>query len=103
MSSVSSPAVSPGKLTQEQRDALRRLLESSTFSSAPRLRSVLAYLSQMLEADKTEQLSEQSIGQEVFGKPAGYNYSEDNIVRVTVRHLRTRLEEFYQTEGRGEA
>lgn len=102
MSGVADHVVSPGKLTQEERDALHRLLGSNTFATAPRLRSVLAHLAQMLEAGKTEELSEQSIGQEIFGKPAGYNYGEDNIVRVTVRHLRTRLDEYYRTEGSGE-
>lgn len=99
MSNAVSSGVSPGKLTQEEREVIRRLVESSTFASAPRLRSVLVFLSQMLEANRAEELTEQSIGQKVFGKPAGYNYSEDNIVRVTVRHLRTRLEEYYQNEG----
>jgi len=83
----------------ELRETIRRLVSSSTFSSAPRLRSVLSYLLQSLEDGTVDQVSEQSIGQAVFGKPEGYNASEDNIVRVTVRHLRTRLEDFYRTEG----
>ncbi|NUQ28751.1 MAG: hypothetical protein HOQ35_09580 [Acidobacteriaceae bacterium] len=82
--------------------AIHRLLASSTFASAPRLRTVLSYLATALESGTITDVTEQSIGQAVFGRPAGYNASEDNIVRVTVRHLRNRLDEFYRTEGRDE-
>lgn len=78
---------------------MQRLLASRTFAAAPRLRAVLEYLLQMLEQGGGTEITEQSIGQAVFSKPPGYNASEDNIVRVTVRHLRNRLEEYYGSEG----
>lgn len=96
-------ALSPGKLTTAQHEAMHKLLESDAFASAPRLRAVLAYLLQKVEDGESEQITEQSIGQAVFGKPPGYNASEDNIVRVTIRHLRTRLEQYYRTEGKDDA
>lgn len=96
-------SVSPGKLLPEQRQAIERLVSSGTFASAPRLRSVLLHLAKALEEGTEESVSEQSIGQAVFGRPAGYNASEDNIVRVTVRHLRNRLEDYYANEGANEA
>lgn len=86
----------------EIQSAIHRLIASSTFASAPRLRSVLSYLATALESGTITSVTEQSIGQTVFGRPAGYNASEDNIVRVTVRHLRSRIDEFYRTEGRDE-
>lgn len=79
---------------------MRKLLTSSAFATAPRLRSVLAYLLTTLDDGTVDQVTEQSIGQAVFGRPAGYNASEDNIVRVTIRHLRTRLDEYYRSEGK---
>lgn len=78
---------------------MQRILDSPTFATAPRLRDVLAYLLRMLEEDNLAEITEQAIGRVVFGRPAGYNASEDNIVRVTVRHLRNRLEEYYRAEG----
>lgn len=87
------------KVQPEHRIAIQRLLESQTFASAPRLRDVLSYLLRMLEEGTSEEISEQTIGQMVFNKPPGYNASEENIVRVTVRHLRARLEEYYASEG----
>lgn len=99
MGSALNDPVSLGKLPREHREAIIRLLESSTFAAAPRLRSVLVHLMQALEEGFSESVTEQSIGQAVFGRPAGYNASEDNIVRVTIRHLRNRLEEYYSSEG----
>lgn len=86
-------------LQVEHRESIQRLLDSQTFATAPRLHAVLAYLLRTLEEGNSNSLTEQSIGQDVFNKPAGYNASEDNIVRVTVRHLRTRLDEYYSSEG----
>jgi hypothetical protein len=95
------PGFSLGKATPAQRAAVQTLLRSQAFSAAPRLRAILEYLFQVLNNGAAD-VTEQSIGQAVFGRPPGYNSSEDNIVRVNVRHLRTRLEEFYSSEGRDE-
>jgi hypothetical protein len=78
---------------------MQRILESQTFATSPRLREVLVYLLKMMEKETSDEITEQSIGQAVFGRSPGYNASDDNIVRVTVRHLRNRLEEYYASEG----
>jgi hypothetical protein len=96
-------AISLENLTSEQRAAIQKLLASERFASAPRLREVLAFLLHNLEEGTSGEITEQSIGQAVFGRQPGYNASEDNIVRVTVRHLRARLTEYYQTEGSAES
>lgn len=87
------------RLLPQHREVILRLLESQTFSAAPRLRDVLAYLLRTMEEEAADEITEQSIGQAVFGRPPGYNASEDNIVRVTIRHLRNRLKEYYSSEG----
>jgi hypothetical protein len=91
------------KLLPQYREAMQRLLDSQTFATSPRLREVLNYLLRMLKEENLDEITEQSIGQIVFGRPPGYNASEDNIVRVTVRHLRSRLAEYYQSEGSSES
>lgn len=91
-----------GALPDEERASLRRLLNSDSMSRAPRLQSVLKFLVDRYLEGKADEVNEQAIGEAVFKKPAGYNPGEDNIVRVTVRHLRARLEEFYRTEGADE-
>jgi len=101
--SVLDGEISPGKPDSQQWAASHRLLASETFASAPRLREVLEYLLRNLESGTASDITEQSIGQAVFGRPPGYNASEDNIVRVTIRHLRARLSDYYRAEGSGEA
>lgn len=101
--SVLEGEISPGKPDSQQWAASHRLLASETFASAPRLREVLQYLLRCLESGTAGDITEQSIGQAVFGRPPGYNASEDNIVRVTIRHLRARLSEYYRAEGSSEA
>lgn len=90
------------RLLSEQRACLERLVASSTIARAPRLRLMLKFLVSSLIAGQADSISEQSIGQEVFGRPPGYNSSDDNIVRVSIRHLRGRLDEYYATEGAGD-
>jgi hypothetical protein len=99
MHGIANSPVSLGRMMPEQAASMQKLLSSQTFATSPRLREVLSHLVQTLANGTTDQVNEQSVGQEVFGRPAGYNASEDNIVRVTIRHLRTRLEEYYKTEG----
>ena len=48
-------------------------------------------------------LTEQHIGQVVFGKSAGYSPVEDSSVRVHIRQLRLKLHEYFDSEGRDEA
>ncbi len=77
-------------------------MTSGMLLRAPRLREFLAYVSECMLAGKQDEVTEQQIGCRIFGRPEGYNHTEDNIVRVTARNLRAKLEEYYQTEGAGE-
>lgn len=52
--------------------------------------------------NRPEELREQLIGRAVFGRKPDYNPAEDNIVRVEMRQLRKRLEEYFATEGKEE-
>lgn len=89
-------------LSGGEREALEHLLGSRAIARAPRLRSVLKFLIESMLNGQSESINEQSIGEAVFGRPPGYNPADDNIVRVTIRHLRERIEEFYRTEGKDE-
>lgn len=87
------------RIPQEAQASFGRLLASDTFSRAPRLRAVLKFFIDSLLEGTGEEIHEQSIAKAVFGRPAGYSQSDDNIVRVNVRLLRVRLEEYYRAEG----
>ncbi len=89
-------------LLPEQHAVLERLLASPLIARAPRLRGFLAYVSQCMLDGRLDEVTEQQIGCRVFGRPEGYNHTEDNIVRVTARNLRAKLEEYFATEGLAE-
>lgn len=80
----------------------QRVLESGTFSKAPRLREFLAFVVKRMAENRAEEVNEYSIGVQVFGKHPDYNPNQDNIVRVTARQLRSKLTEYYAAEGSGD-
>ncbi len=90
--------------TRSETDAihaeLERVLTSQTFTKSPRLSSLLSYICQHSLQGRLEDLTEQQIGIHVFRRSPGYNSAEDTIVRGTVRHLRDRLAQYYQGEGK---
>lgn len=83
----------------ERREALGRILESVTLANCRRLRQFLAYVGHAALEGQADTIKEQIIAVEIFGKAADYRPAEDNIVRVTARQLRTKIEEYYATEG----
>lgn len=76
------------------------MLGSRTFSKSGRLRLLLEHIGERSLEGKLDALSEQQIGISVFQRTPGYNSTEDTIVRVTARHLRERLDLYYQDEGK---
>ena len=62
----------------------------------------MTYICEKAIHNHPEDLKEQAIGRHVFGRAADYSPSEDNIVRVEVRQLRKRLEEYFAGEGKAE-
>lgn len=81
----------------------QRVLASAPFQKAERLKALLIYLIEESSAGRGDQLTEQRIGQEVFGKPAGYSPAEDSSVRANIRLLRLRLLEYFNGAGRQES
>jgi hypothetical protein len=79
-----------------------RVASSRNFKSSPRLRDLLLYVAECAIRDAPEDATEQQIGIKVFGRPAGYNSSEDSIVRSHARLLRQKLAAYFETEGADE-
>jgi len=80
----------------------QRILASQQFSKAPQLRDMLAYLSRRALDDVPESISEYEIACNALHRPANFNSNDDNIVRVQIRHLRKKLDEYFLHEGQGE-
>jgi hypothetical protein len=79
-----------------------RVASSRNFKSSPRLRDLLLYVAECAIRDAPEDATEQQIGMKVFGRPPGYNSSEDSIVRSHARLLRQKLATYFETEGADE-
>ena len=80
----------------------KRIAASETFSKSARLPSFLLYVCECALSGREGEINEQQIGVHVFGRAPGYNSNEDSVVRSQARLLRTRLDLYFQNEGRDE-
>jgi hypothetical protein len=81
---------------------VERILASPHFVKSGRLSSFLTYVCRRALTGRGATLNEQTIGEEVFERPVGYDPREDNIVRAHASRLRVRLESYFQEEGASE-
>jgi TolB-like protein/tetratricopeptide (TPR) repeat protein len=82
------------------REELDRVLASEILASSPRLGRLLRYIVEKSSAGDRESLKEYSIGLDVFDRDPSFDPKADSIVRSTVRQLRLKLAEYYESEGR---
>ena len=82
------------------RAELARVLESSIFSQSDRLSRFLRFAVEHAIRGTDEGLKEYVIGTEVYDRKPPYHPSQDSIVRTEARRLRTKLKEYYESEGR---
>jgi serine/threonine-protein kinase len=89
----------PAHMVREQ---LGRILRSGLFAQAPMLSRLLEYVVERTAASQTDQLKEYSIGVEVFDRGPSFDPRTDTIVRVQARRLRSKLQDYYDGEGRND-
>ena len=90
------------KSAEDRKLLIERVASSRYVNRSARLRDLLVYLTtRVLEEDVVE-IHEQEVGNKVFGRPANYDTSSDNIVRVHASMLRKRLEQYFAEEGANE-
>jgi hypothetical protein len=82
-----------------RRELVVRVTKSQCFRNSARMREFLLYVSDCVLRDAAGEATEQQIGIHVFGRLAGYNSSEDSIVRTHARLLRQKLTEYFAVEG----
>jgi hypothetical protein len=78
---------------------VERIAESPHLKASARLCQFLLYVAECAISGTPEDATEQQIGIRVFGRPAGYNSSEDSIVRTHARLLRQKLTAYFAEEG----
>ena len=75
---------------------LASILESDYFRASHRCSRFLEFsVHYVLGGRPIEELKERVIGTEVFERPADYDTSQDNVVRVTANEVRKRLAQYY--------
>ncbi len=87
---------------EERRDLVSRILVSPHFAKAAQLRELLLYLTEKTISTPAADVSEQEIGFRVLGRRQDYDPQADNIVRVQIRRLRQKLDEYFASDGRHE-
>src|SRR5262245_14559896 len=79
-------------------ELVQRVAASTGFRKAARVRDFLLYVCERALEQHTDEITEQQVGTHVFGRPAGYNPGDDNVVRAQARVLRTKLEQYFAGE-----
>ncbi|WP_213805598.1 hypothetical protein [Granulicella sp. dw_53] len=82
---------------------MQRIVRSRHFVKASQLREILIYVTHRALSDEGIAIPEHEIACRVLGRREGFNPNDDNIVRVQAGHLRKKLEQYFATDGRGEA
>lgn len=78
---------------------VEKLLHSDALRGSESLRRLLQYLANKAQETPDVPLKEYQIATEVFGRPADYDPQVDSAVRVQAGRLRTKLSEYYASEG----
>jgi hypothetical protein len=96
---VAAPPEIDGLDTAQCMGVIERVCSSAEVRRAARLRDFLHYVSRHAVESPGVPVTEQEIGIKVFGRPADYDTSIDNIVRVNASELRKRIAAYFTSEG----
>src|SRR4029453_2760322 len=85
---------------EEKLEQLERILQGHTLHGSENLKNFLRFVVQKTVDSEDSQLKEYVIATEVFGRSSDYNTRTDSVVRVQAGRLRSKLQEYYATEGK---
>jgi serine/threonine-protein kinase len=100
MPSGSEASITSGVTSEGIREQLDRILQSPRFATAEKRGLLLRFLVESFLEGRSEGLKEYEVGRAVFGRPASYDPRLDPIVRVQVSNLRSKLREYYASDGK---
>lgn len=93
----------PPECAEEPRWLLvERILATQDFQRSPRLSEFLRHICLLTLTGQESTISEQYLGQALFGRQPEYDSSADTIVRSHALRLRRRLEQYFRRTGRSE-
>jgi hypothetical protein len=84
----------------DKMNQLEKILHSRTFHGSEILKAFLKFIVHKTVSDEDGNLKEYIIATEVFGRNTSYDPKIDSVVRVQARRLRSKLQDYYETEGR---
>ena len=87
---------------EDKLDQLGRILESRSMHGSENLKSFLKFVVDKSLGDAGDQLKEYTIATEVFGRSNRFSPRNDSVVRVQASRLRSKLHEYYATEGKAD-
>jgi len=82
--------------------ALSLVLASEIFARSNRLSQFLRFVVEQTLNGHEESLKEYTIGTEAYGRKVDFDPSQDTIIRTEARRLRSKLKEYYATEGKSD-
>ena len=85
--------------TEVKKELVERIVVSSSFGKSGRLSSFLLHICELDRQGRSSEISEQQIGEAVFGRSQNYDPSIDGIVRSHASRLRLRLDQYFTQEG----
>ncbi|MBO0862772.1 MAG: hypothetical protein J2P21_30605 [Chloracidobacterium sp.] len=85
---------------EEKLDQLERILHGRALHGSDNLKAFLRFIVDKSIENQESQLKEYVIATEVFGRGSDFDSRVDSVVRVQAGRLRTKLHEYYETEGR---
>jgi len=84
------------------REQLARILQSPMFVQSNRLGRFPRFVVGAALRSEASVLKECVIGTEVYDRRPPYHPSQDSIVRTEARRLRSKLKEYYESEGKAD-
>jgi hypothetical protein len=91
-------------LTRDEKvEQLDRLLASRTLHGSESLKGFLRFVVTRAIDNGEGSLKEYIIATEVFGRSSNYDSRNDSVVRVQAGRLRSKLQEYYSTEGKDDS
>lgn len=85
------------------REQVERMAASPIFAQGERMVTLLRYLVEAELAGTAQALNQYRIAIDVLGRDARFDPAVDSIVRVEIGRLRSKLVEFYATQGSADA
>lgn len=93
------PECPPMSSSREKQAQIGKILVSHTLHGSESLCKLLRYLAQHALENSGSSPKEYQIATEVFGRPEDFDPHQDSMVRVQVGRLRTKLADYYASEG----